>query len=430
MDVLPLLVFAVLLAVNAPVAIAIAVSALVFFWDQTGLPMTIYAQRLVATSESFPLVAIPMFTLAGVIMNHAGITTRLLNLAECLVGHMRGSLAQTNVVLATLMGFESGSGNADAAMQSKLLGAQMIRRGYDPPFAAAVVAASAVITPIIPPGLGFVIYGYLANVSVGRLFLAGLIPGLLLAIGLMLTTFFIARRKGYKATRERMASPAELFAAFRDSIWALTVPVFIIVGLRHGLFTPTEAGAVIVIYSVLVGFLAYRELTWSALPEILTEAALATSAVMIIISAANAFGFYMTLEQLPTHAARFLTTLTADPLVMLLIVNLFLLVLGMILESLAALILVTPILAPVGLSLGIDPVHLGLVIVLNLTIGAITPPVGTLMFIACGVLRVRIADFSRAILPFLAVEVLVLLLTVLFPALALYLPNLTFGPGR
>jgi tripartite ATP-independent transporter DctM subunit len=208
------------------------------------------------------------------------------------------------------------------------------------------------------------------------------------------------------------------------------VPVVVILGLRYGLFTPTEAGAVIAIYSMIVGFVVYRELKLSHLMPIITEAALATATVMIIISAADAFGFYMTLERVAARTADFLATLTRDPLLMLVIINLFLLGVGMLLESVAALILITPILAPVGAQLGIDPVHLGLLIVLNLTIGAITPPVGTLMFISCGVLRVSIADFTRAVLPLLAAEITVLALLIVFPQLVLAIPNWALGPGR
>jgi tripartite ATP-independent transporter DctM subunit len=208
------------------------------------------------------------------------------------------------------------------------------------------------------------------------------------------------------------------------------VPVFIVVGLRYGIFTPTEAGAVIVVYATVIGTFVYRALRLSAAIEILTEAALATAAVMLIISAADALGYYMTLEQIPTHAAELLTSLTKDPLVMLLVINLFLLILGMFLESLAALILVTPVLAPVGMALGIDPIHLGLVIVLNLTIGAITPPVGTLMFISCGILGVRITDYTRSILPLLGAQVVVLMLLIVFPVLVVGLPNYLMGAAH
>jgi tripartite ATP-independent transporter DctM subunit len=293
-----------------------------------------------------------------------------------------------------------------------------------------VVAASAVITPIIPPGLGFVLYGYLANVSVGRLFMAGIVPGFMLMTALMITTRSMAKNRGYHPVRDRMASPLEILRAVRDAGWALTVPFMVIFGLRYGIFTPTEAGAVIAAYSLLVGLFVYRELKPSQLWGIVTEAALATAMVMLIISAADALGFYMTLEQIASHLALGLSSATSSPLLMLLIINLFLLAAGMLLESLAALILLTPILAPIGAQVGIDPVHLGLLIVLNLTLGAVHPPVGTLMFISCGVLDVKIVDYTRAVLPLLGAEVAVLFLLVLFPDLALFLPNWAFGPGR
>lgn len=429
MDAWPLLLFIALLFLNVPVPVAIGSGALLYFLHQQGLPLTIFPQRLSAFSQSFPLVAIPMFTFAGVIMNSSGITKRLLNLAETLVGHMSGALAQTNVLLATLMGFESGSGNADAAMQSKMLGTEMIRRGYPPPFAAAIVAASAVITPMMPPGLGFVLYGYLANVSVGRLFMAGILPGFTMMAALMVTTRFLAKRYGLRPVRDRMARPGEILASIRQAAWALTVPFVVIFGLRYGIFTPTEAGAVIAVYSFVVGLFVYRELKFSQLWGVITEAALASATVMIIISAANALGYYMTLEQIASHVAAVLTSITTDPLLMLVVINAFLLLIGMVLESVAALILLTPILVPIALQVGIDPVHLGVLISLNVTLGAVHPPVGTLMFISCGVLDVRIVDYTRAVLPLLAVEVGVLVLLILFPPLVLTLPNWAFGPG-
>lgn len=430
MDIWPLILFIALLFLDVPVTVAIGSGALLFFVHQQGLPLTIFPQRLTAFSQSFPLVAIPMFTLAGVIMNHAGITTRLLNLAETLVGHMSGALAQTNVLLATLMGFESGSGNADAAMQSKMLGTEMIRRGYPRPFAAAIVAASAVITPMMPPGLGFVLYGYLANVSVGRLFMAGIVPGFTMMAALMITTRFLSKKYGFLPVRDRRASLREILVAIRKASWALTVPFVVIFGLRYGIFTPTEAGAVIAVYSLFVGLFVYHELKLAQLWGIVTEAALASAVVMMIISAANALGFYMTLEQIAAHTGALLSSLTTSPLLMLVVINVFLLLVGMVLESVAALILLTPILVPIATQVGIDPVHLGVLISLNVTLGAVHPPVGTLMFITCGVLDVKITEYTRAVLPLLAVEVAVLVLLILFPPLVLTLPNLAFGPGR
>jgi tripartite ATP-independent transporter DctM subunit len=430
MDLLPLAVFLLLLLLNIPVGIAIAAGALAFFFGQSGLPLPLYAQRLASSSFSFPLLAIPMFTLAGVIMNHAGITRRLLNLAEALVGHMVGAIAQANIVLATLMGGLSASGYAEAAMQAKMLGTEMVRRGYRPSFAAAVVASSSIITPIIPPGLGFVIYGFLADVSSGRLFIAGIVPGLMLAAALMVTTHLLARRHDYARLRTERASLGEVLGALREAGWALTVPVFVIVGIRYGIFTPTEAGAVVVVYALLVGIFAHRELRLAAIPQILTEALLSTAMVMFIISAATAFGFYLTLERIPARAAELLTLVTAQPLLMLLLVNAFLLLVGMFLESVAALIILTPILVPIVTQLGIDPVHFGLLIVLNLAIGALTPPVGGLMYISCSVLEVRIGDYLRSVLPLLAAELAVLLLLTCVPALVTFLPDLMMGTGR
>lgn len=430
MDFLPFGVFFLLLVLNIPVAIALAAGALSFFFIQSGLPLPIYAQRLASSASSFPLLAIPMFTLIGVILNHAGITRRLLDLAGVLVGHFTGALAQSNIVLATLMGGLSASGYAEAAMQSKMLGTEMVRRGYPAPFAAAIVAASSIITPIIPPGLGFIIYGFLANVSIGRLFIAGIVPGLLLAAALMIVSYFLSRKRGYGKMREKRASGGEILAAIKEAVWALTVPVFIIVGIRYGVFTPTEAGAVMVVYAVLIGIFVHREFRIRDIPAILTEASLAAGMVMVVIAAATAFGYYMTLERIPAKVAEYMTTLTSDPLMMLLIINLFLLVVGMFLESIAAIIILTPILVPVISHLGIDPVQFGLVFILNLSIGALTPPVGGLMYITCSLLNVKIADFVRAVWPLFLTQLFVLLLLVLIPGLVTFLPNLMMGPGR
>jgi tripartite ATP-independent transporter DctM subunit len=430
MDFLPMVVFLVLMLLNVPVAVALSSGALTFFFIQSGLPLPIYAQRMATTAFSFPLLAIPMFTLIGVIMNHAGITKRLLDLAEALVGHLVGALAQSNIVLATLMGGLSASGYAEAAMQSKMLGTEMVRRGYPAPFAAAIVAASSVITPIIPPGLGFIIYGFLADVSIGRLFIAGIIPGLMLAAALMVVTHFLARKHDYSRIREKRANLAEFMVVLRRAGWALTVPVFIVVGIRYGVFTPTEAGAVTVVYAVLIGLFAHREFKVSDLPKILTEASLSSAMVMFVITAATAFGYYMTLERIPARAAEILTLATTDPLIMLLLINVFLLVVGMFVESLAALIILTPIFVPVITHLGIDPVQFGLVVVLNLALGGLTPPVGGLMYISCSVLNVRIVDYFRAVFPLLAAQLVVLLLLTILPGLVTFLPNLLMGQAQ
>jgi tripartite ATP-independent transporter DctM subunit len=427
LNLLPLGVMLVLLALNVPVALAIAMATLVFFLQGAGPPIDIFVQRFVAATDSFPLLAVPLFILAGTIMNYAGIARRLLALAEALVGHWTGGLAQANIVFAALMGGPSASANADAAMQTKMVGGEMTRRGYPPAFTAALVACASVIAPIIPPGIGLIVYAFLADVSVGRIFIGGILPGLLLTVALMAAAAFVARRRGYRPERTQFVGGAELWQVFKEALWSLTIPIFILVGIRYGIFTPTEAGAMTVLYVILVGAFAHRELEFRHAGPILLEAALATSTVMLIICAAGAFGFYMAWERIPPQLAAWLASLTTDPSLLLVLINLLLLVVGMFIEGTAALIILTPILVPVVTKLGIDPVHFGLVIVLNLTIGGVTPPVGTLMYITTTIMQTRIEEFTREALPFLATLLVVLGLTTFVPEIVLWLPRLLMG---
>jgi tripartite ATP-independent transporter DctM subunit len=427
MQYLPIFLMFLLFAANIPVAFGMAVAALSFFLFAADLPIAIFVQRLVSVTESFPLLAVPFFIMAGAIMNYAGITRRLMALADALVGHMVGGLAQANIVLATLMGGLSASANADAAMQAKMLGPEMVKRGYSPAFVAAVTASAAVITPIIPPGIGLIIYGFIADVSIGRLFIGGIIPGLLMCIALMTVTWMVSKRRGYKALRPHFVTFAELGTAFREALWALTIPIFIIVGIRGGVFTPTEAGAMTVLYATLVGFLAHKELKLADLPAIILETVLATSTVMLIICAATAFGFYMSWERIPPQVATSLVAATQNPYILLLLINLMLVVVGMLVEGTAALIILTPILVPVVVKLGIDPVHFGLIMVVNLTIGGVTPPVGTLMYTTCTILRVPMDRFTVEALPLIGALFFVLLLITYVPWLVLVLPNLMMG---
>lgn len=427
-ELLPALLMFGLFAINIPIALGIAIAALSFFLMAEGLPLRMFVQKFVQATDSFPLLAIPFFVCAGSIMNHAGITGRLLALADALVGHMMGGIAQANVVLATLMGGLSASANADAAMQAKMLGPEMVRRGYSAGFAAAITACASVITPIIPPGIGLIVYGYLADVSVGRLFIGGIVPGLLLCAALMVTVHFVSRRRGYLPLRERRAPLPELGRATLHAAGALSIILFIILGIRHGIFTPTEAGAMTVVYALLVGALWHRELKWDAVPKIILETVLATSAIMIIICAASAFGFYMSWQRIPVRAAEVLIQLTQQPWVLLLLINLGLVFVGMLIEGTAALILLTPILVPAITKLGIDPLHFGLVMVINLTLGGVTPPVGTMMFTSCSILQVKIETFVREGWPFMLAMFAVLALVTAVPGLVTWLPTRLMGP--
>ena len=425
----PALIMFALFALNTPIACAIAISALSFFFLTDGVPLQIFIQKIVSATESYPLLAVPFFVLTGAIMNAAGITRRLLSLADTIAGHMTGALAQMCTVLATLLGGLTASSSADAAMLAKTLGPEMVKRNYSPAFAAAITSSAAIITALIPPGIGLILYGYLADVSVGRLFIAGVIPGLLISASLMTVTYFIAKRRGYLPLRDRFAGRAELWRSFKDATWALSIPVFIIVGIRYGIFTPTEAGAITVVYTIVVGIFAYRELTFEKVPGIFRETILDTSSVMLLICAASAFGFYMAWERLPPQMAAWLVTLTDNPWMLLFLINILLIVLGTAVEGTAALIILTPILIPVIKKFGIDPVHFGIILVTNLTIAGVTPPVGQMMFISCAVLRVPMEVYSVEILPFLAAMFVVLGLITFVPEISLILPNWTYGPG-
>lgn len=424
----PVLLMFVLFVLDIPIAFGMAIAALSFFLTADGLPLQMFVQKLAQASDSFPLLAIPFFICAGAIMNQAGITRRLLNLADALVGHHVGGMAQANVVLATLMGGLSASANADAAMQAKMLGTEMVKRGYSAGFAAAITACAAVITPIIPPGIGLIIYGYLADVSVGRLFIGGIVPGLLLCVALMISVHVMSKRRGYVPLRTRRANASELGRAIVDGAGALSIIAFILIGIRHGLFTPTEAGAMTVVYSTLIGVFWHRELKWSSFGPIVRETVLATSAVMLIICAAGAFGFYMSWERIPVRAAEALVQLTQQRWLLLLLINLGLAMIGMLVEGTAALILLTPILVPAVTKLGIDPLHFGLVIVVNLTLGGVTPPVGTMMFTTCSILRVKIEHFVKEGWPMMLALFAVLMLITYVPELVVWLPNRLMGP--
>ena len=426
-DWVPGILMLVLFALETPIAFAIGISALSFFLIDGEVPLNIFVQKMVTATDSYPLLAIPFFVLAGAIMNKAGITRRLLALADAMVGHMTGALAQMCTVLATLLGGLTASSSADAAMLSKVLGPEMVKANYSPAFAAVITSCAAIITALIPPSIGLIIYGYIADVSVGRLFIGGIIPGLMLAASLMIVTWFIARKRGYLPLRREFAGMTVLGRSFRDALWALSIPVFIIIGIRYGIFTPTEAGAITVLYVIAVGMFAYKSLKLADLPRVMKETALDTSSVMLMICAASAFGFYLAWERIPPQMAAWLVSLTKDPVTLLLLINVLLIVLGTAVEGTSALIILTPIFVPILVKLNVDPVHFGIVLVTNLTIAGVTPPVGQMMFISSQVLRVPMEDYTMEVLPFLGAMLVVLLLLTLFPQITLWLPNLMYG---
>lgn len=411
---------------GAPIAFALLAAALLYFLVAPS-PDVIVVQRMISGVESFPLLAVPLFVLTGTAMARGGIASRLLDFADGLVGHLKGGLGQVNVLNSVLMGGMSGSANADAAVDAKILVPVMVRKGYGRDFASALSAASGVITPIIPPGIGLIIYGLLAQVSIGQLFLAGIVPGLMIAVALMIVVRIIAGKRGYGSQREHIVGFGELLRLGRRAFWALMMPVLLIVGLRLGVFTPTELGAIAAVYALLVGIVIYREIPLRDIPTVFREAVLTSSVVMLIVAAAAAFGAVITLERVPQAFVDLLLGITENPLALLLMINFGLLLLGTVLEGTSVLVILTPILAPIGATLGVDPVQFGVVIVLNLTIGALTPPVGTVLYTVCSITGSTVRGYTREIWPFLLAHVSVLLLITYVPAFTLTLPRLVFG---
>ncbi|MGF1702903.1 TRAP transporter large permease [Photobacterium makurazakiensis] len=422
---LPILILFVLFLLNIPIAFSLIASSMVYFlFLNNSIPVTLVMQRFISSAESFPLLAIPFFIMVGSVMNYAGISRSLLSFADAMIGHKTGGLAQVNVALSTLMGGISGSANADAAMQSKILAPEMTKRGYDLPFTAAVTAASSSISPVIPPGINLIIFALLANVSVHQMFIAGYVPAFLMAMSLMVTIAFIARKRNYKPSRSAPASGRERWYSFFKAIPALLIPFGIILGMRFGLFTPTEAGAIAVLLCTIIGVFIYRQLEIRHLPMIMRETVQGTSSVMFIIIGAMVFGYYMTLEQIPHNVASALIELTDNKLILLLLINVLLLVVGMFIEGGAAMIILTPLLLPAVLNLGVNPVHFGIIVIVNIMIGGVTPPFGSMMFTVCSILKVKMVDFVTEVLPLLLALFSVLMLLTFSESLVMFLPNL------
>lgn len=422
---LPIIVLFILFFLNIPIAFALMGSSLFYFvFINTSMPMQMVIQQFVTAVESFPYLAVPFFIMVGSVMNHSGISGALMDFADVLVGHSRGGLAQVNVLLSALMGGISGSANADAAMQSKILVPEMEKKGFSLPFSAAITAASSAISPVIPPGTNLILYALIANVAVGDMFLAAYMPGILMAVALMIAVRIISVKRNYQPSRERISSFGEIFRQFLKSIWALFIPFGIIMGMRFGIFTPTEAGGVAVLFSTIVGFFVYKELKLKHIPEILMDTVKGTGAVMAIIASAKVFGYYLTLERIPQMITGFLVNMTDSAIVLLLVINLLLLFVGMFLEGGAALVILAPLLVPAVKTFGIDPLHFGMIFIVNIMIGGLTPPFGSMMFTVCSIVDVKLEDFIKEVWPFIGALMIVLLAITYSEGVALFTFNL------
>ncbi|WP_149554065.1 TRAP transporter large permease [Treponema pectinovorum] len=419
--------FLILLLLGMPVAFSIGISGLLFFLITEGLPYTIVVQKALSTTQSFTMLAIPLFIFAGNLMNNTGITKRLIKLADVLTGHMYGNIAQVSCVLSTLMGGVSGSANADAAMESRVLGPEMIRRGYDRGWSAAINAWSSMIVCTIPPSMGFIIYGSIGEVSIGRLFAAGMIPGLMMMIFLMSATSISAHKRNYLPDRKKPASFREVMSALKDGIWALLFPIMLIVFIRFGIMTPSESGAFAAVYAIFVGTVIYREMSLEVLIKTLKDSTKDIAIVTLILALSGIFGYGIVYDSIPQAMASGLLGITQNSTIMLLIIIALLLVMGMFMETTVITLLMTPILLPVVKSLGIDPVHFGVIMMTVTTSGINTPPVGTALYTTSSILGCSPEDTTKASLPFFLAVMMVVILLVFIPQISLWLPNLIFG---
>lgn len=418
------LLFCGLMFLGLPVSLAIGIAGISFFVLSGTVPISIAVQQIATQSQSFPLLAVPFFVLAGHMMNKTGITQRLINCSNVLVSWMAGGLGQVCILLSTLMGGVSGSAVADAAMEARMLGPEMLRRGYSKGFTCATIAVGSLITATIPPSLGLILYGYVGNVSIGRLFLAGIIPGLMMMVGLMIVVWVISQKNGWQPAVKALPSGREVGRAVWDAKWALLFPVVLLVGIRGGVFTPSEIGAFAVFYAILVGVVFHKELTWSSLQDALSEGVLDCGVIMFIILMSGPVGYAMIFEQTPQVMAEWMLGLSDSPTVIVLLILLFLLVLGTALESTVMVLLLTPIFVPIITKIGVDPVHFGIVMMSIVTLGSMTPPVGPCMFAVCSILDTSMEEYTVASLPFVAMICLVIAILVLFPSITLFLPNM------
>lgn len=424
---IPVICIVGLMLIGVPVWIAMFAGALPYFVELNnfGFAAGTAIQRLVATMETTSYLAIPYFVTAGAIMNYSGISKRMIDFADALVGHLPGGLGHVNVLVSVFMGGVSGSAAADAAVDCKMLVPEMEKKGYDRDFSAAVTLASSLITPIIPPGMGLIVYAMLAEVSVGRMFAAGYLPGFLTAIIMMIMVHFIAKKNKYAPSRDKMASLKELLKLGLDGFWALFIPFGLLMALRSGMFSANEAGAFCAVYALIVGAFIYKELKPEHLWPILKESFLGTATVMMTICGANAMGYWLTVERIPNLMAKAIVESGLSAVGFMLLVVVMLLIFGMFMTS--GITILAPLLVPIAAALKIDLIHFGLVMVFTLGIGNMSPPFGIVLYQVAQLLEMKLERLIKASLPFLIMMIIIAFLLALVPELSLWVPNLLYG---
>ncbi|MED1799708.1 TRAP transporter large permease [Brevibacillus porteri] len=413
----------VLLILNVPIGVALGLSVVVVFMLEGNIPLLVVIQKMFNGTDSFPLMAIPFFLLAGKLMETGGISARLIRFANTIVGNLPGGLAIVAVMGCTFFAAISGSSAATTAAVGGILIPHMVKKGYNIRFSAALHATGGTIGVMIPPSVPMVLYGVAASASISDLFIAGIGPGILVAISLILYSYWISKKNGWGGGEKH--TPKEIGEAFKDAILAILMPIIILGGIYGAIFTPTEAAVVAVIYGLVVGLFVYREIKWKDLGEIFAGSASMTAVIMLIIATANAFGYLMTRENIPQEIAQFMLGITDSTIITLLIINILLLILGTFMETAVTIILLTPILLPITNSLGIDPVLFGVIMVVNSAIGMLTPPVGINLLVAGNIAKLQNTEIERAVIPFLVIMIVDLMLITYIPEISLFLVNLS-----
>jgi C4-dicarboxylate transporter DctM subunit len=416
--------FVFFLALGVPIAFVLGLTPLVTMIVQGGTPLTLVAQRIFTGMDNMVLMAIPFFILAGNIMSKGGMTHQLVTFCKVLVGWLRGGLAYINVVISMIFAGITGAAVADTSAIGSILIPAMQREGYDTDFSAAVTATSSTIGPVIPPSIPFIIYGVLGEVSIASLFLAGIVPGVLLGVFMMAVVAYYARIRNYP--KETLPTLKEALKSFYEAALVLIMPLIILGGILTGIFTPTESACIAVFYALFIGIVVHRNIKLKDLPKLLIDTAATSSLVMLVIGMASIFSWVLASEQVPQIVTEAILSLTDNRIVILLLMNLVLLAVGTFMETAASLIILTPVLLPLMVSIGIDPLHFGVILVLNLVIGLTTPPVGVCLFIACSIANTRLELVSRAIVPFIMSSIAVLLIVTYWEWLVMAIP-IAFG---
>lgn len=409
----------ILLLINVPIAVALGLSAMIVFMIQDSVPMMVIVQKMFNSLDSFPLMAIPFFILAGKLMETGGISKRLVDFANNLVGRFHGGLAIVSVLACMFFAAVSGSAAATTAAVGGILIPAMVQRGYDKDFSTALQAAGGTIGVMIPPSVPLVLFGVIAGVSIGDLFIAGIIPGIFVGITLIIVAYFISRKRGYG--KEEKKPVKEILISFFKAILAILMPFIILGGIYGGVFTPTEASVVAVVYGLIVGLFIYREIKWKDLPDIFVSSAITSAVILFIISCASIFGILLTREQIPNDISAAMLSMTDNPIMILIIINIILLIVGTFMETAAAIVILAPILVPIASGAGIDLVHFGVIMVVNLAIGMITPPVGINLFVGANIANISLERVVKAIVPFLIMLIVDVFIISFMPSLSLLL---------